>query len=57
MLPAADDILLLVVMLSLLILSAYVGRYLKYYCDKSRADGGVIITAGTLSLSVLFGIE
>ncbi|MGN5575229.1 hypothetical protein [Enterobacter sp. Lyrl_3] len=53
MLPAADDILLLAVMLLLLIMSAYIGRYLHYYRNKSRAGGVIIITAGTLSLSVL----
>ncbi|WP_439412523.1 hypothetical protein [Enterobacter ludwigii] len=53
MLPAADDILLLAVMLSLLIMSAYIGRYLNYSRDKSRTGGSIIITAGTLSLSVL----
>ena len=53
MLPAADDILLLAVMLSLLIMSAYIGRYLNYSRDKSRTDGVIIITAGVVSLSVL----
>lgn len=53
MLPAADDILLLAVMLSLLIMSAYIGRYLHYSRNKPRAGGDIIITAGTLSLSML----
>lgn len=53
MLPAADDILLLAVILSLLIMSAYIGRYLSYSRDKIRTGGDVIITAGTLLLSVL----
>lgn len=54
MLPAVDDILLLAVILSLLVMSAYIGRYLHYSRNKPRAGGDVIITAGTLSLSVLF---
>lgn len=53
MLPAAEDILLLAVMLSLLIMSAYIGRYLHYSGHKPRAGGDIIITAGALSLSVL----
>lgn len=53
MLPAADDILLLAVILSLLIMSAYIGRYLSYSRDKIRTGGDIIVTAGTLSLSML----
>jgi len=51
--PAVGDILLLAVMLSLLIMSAYIGRYLNYSRDKSRTGGSIIITAGMLLLSVL----
>ncbi|WP_149330300.1 hypothetical protein [Citrobacter braakii] len=54
MLPAADDILLLAVVLSLLIMSAYIGRYLHYSRDNTSSGGNIIITAGTLSLSLLF---
>lgn len=39
-------------MLSLLIISAHIGRYLNYYRNKSRAGGDVIVTAGMLSLCV-----
>ena len=53
MFPAVGDILLLAVMLSLLIMSAYIGRYLNYSRDKSRTGGSIIITAGMLLLSVL----
>ncbi len=53
MLPAADDILLLAVMLSLLIMAAYIGRYLHYSRDNTSNGGNIIITAGALSLTVL----
>ncbi|MGK2890056.1 hypothetical protein [Klebsiella michiganensis] len=45
--------MLLAVILSLLVMSAYIGRYLHYSRNKPRACGNIIITAGTLSLSVL----
>lgn len=53
MLPAADDILLLAVVLSLLIMSAYIGRSLHYSRDNTSSGGNIVITAGALSLTVL----
>ncbi|WP_049857273.1 hypothetical protein [Trabulsiella odontotermitis] len=53
MLPAADDVLLLAVIFSLLIMSSYIGRYLNYSRDAPPSDGDLIITTGTLALSVL----
>lgn len=52
-LPAANDILLLAVMLSLLIMSAYIGHYLHYYRDNTSSGGNIVITVGALSLTVL----
>jgi hypothetical protein len=54
MLPAADDVLLLTVMLLLLIISTYIGSCLSYSRNKQRAHSDIIITAGTLALSMLF---
>lgn len=54
MLPAVDDILLLSVILSLLIMSSYIGRYLHHYSRTNENAGGeVVITSGTLALSLL----
>ncbi|MGN5575494.1 hypothetical protein [Enterobacter sp. Lyrl_3] len=54
MLPAVDDILLLSVMLSLLVMSSYIGRYLRHYSRGNASTGNdIVITAGTLALSLL----
>lgn len=53
MMPAADDVLLLAVMVSLLTMSAYIGLYMRYPGPEKMAGGGLIITVGGLVLSVL----
>ncbi|MGC6031635.1 hypothetical protein [Enterobacter kobei] len=54
MLPAVDDVLLLSVILSLLIMSSYIGRYLRHYSRGNASTGNdIVITAGTLALSLL----
>ncbi|EHN8909278.1 MULTISPECIES: bestrophin-like domain [Enterobacteriaceae] len=54
MLPAVDDVLLLSVILSLLIMSSYIDRYLRHYFHANVSTGNdIVITSGTLALSLL----
>lgn len=53
MFPSVGDIFLFLVVLSLLIMSVYIGRYLYFYRPQTKTGGDLVVTLGTLSLSIL----
>jgi hypothetical protein len=53
MLPSVGDIFLLLVILSLLVMSVYIGRYLYVHYAPEKSDGELIITTGTVALLVI----
>lgn len=53
MMPAADDVLLLAVMGSLLTMSTYIGLCMYHPRKAGMAGGGLVITVGGLVMSVL----